>query len=215
MTKENYIAKYGEKDGIRRWKQNERNKRYYEKHRERKRQYEQERRNERLVYNRNYYATHKDVIKRQNREYKDSHKDYYASLDRKYRAEHQSELREYSSEWSKNNRKKMNGYVRKYHQTKNGRAHRLRIDYQHLDRKKNLGECTLTAKWIVDKIFSSRCIYCGENDWRKLGCDRIDNSKPHTPNNVVCCCRKCNSQRGKKSFYSFKLLHSADFLKII
>lgn len=59
-------------------------------------------------------------------------------------------------------------------------------------------ENELDGKWIMDNILPSGCIYCGETDWHKLGCDRIDNTKPHTKDNVVCCCKRCNTLRSNK-----------------
>ena len=67
--------------------------------------------------------------------------------------------------------------------------------YRKADSLANRGECTLTEEWVVNHIFNSKCVYCGESDWKKLGCDRIDNSQPHTPSNVVCCCGKCNREK--------------------
>ena len=54
------------------------------------------------------------------------------------------------------------------------------------------------GQWVVDNIYSNGCIYCGETDWRKLGCDRINNNKPHTKDNVVPCCKRCNKLRSNK-----------------
>ena len=59
------------------------------------------------------------------------------------------------------------------------------------------------AQWVIDNIYSKQCIYCGETDWRKLGCDRIDNNKPHTKDNVVCSCWECNNERQKQAFEEF------------
>jgi len=59
------------------------------------------------------------------------------------------------------------------------------------------------AQWILNNIYSKQCIYCGESDWKKLGCDRIDNTKPHTKDNVVCSCWKCNNERQKQTFEEF------------
>lgn len=105
---------------------------------------------------------------------------------------------------SENERKESeNERKRKYHLTQKGRAVNLCGSYKYSDKKYNRGECTLTAEWIVENIFTSKCSYCGKDDWRELGCDRIDNSKPHTPNNVVCCCQECNTKRGNKSYEEF------------
>ena len=59
-------------------------------------------------------------------------------------------------------------------------------------------EADIDGEWIVDNIFNNECIYCGERDWRKLGCDRMNNSKPHTKDNVVCCCKRCNTLKSNK-----------------
>lgn len=50
----------------------------------------------------------------------------------------------------------------------------------------------------MENIFAKPCAYCGETDWTQLGCHRIDNSKPHTIDNVVCCCRKCHKHLQRK-----------------
>ena len=52
------------------------------------------------------------------------------------------------------------------------------------------------AKWIVDNIYSKTCTHCGESDWHKLGCNRLDNTKPHTKDNVEPCCQHCNCVLG-------------------
>lgn len=72
------------------------------------------------------------------------------------------------------------------------RAMYLVQDYKRNDKEHNRGECTLTAKWIIDNIFTKHCVHCGESDWRKLGCNRINNDLPHIPDNVEPCCGDCN-----------------------
>lgn len=92
----------------------------------------------------------------------------------------------------------MRKYDEKYLSTKNGRAHNLLCSYRQNDKKYNRGECTLTAEWIVENIFTKSCAHCGESDWHKIGCNRIDDSKPHTPDNVEPCCLSCNDKLAKK-----------------
>lgn len=79
-----------------------------------------------------------------------------------------------------------------------GRAHNLLAAYRKSDEKYNRGNGDLTAQWIVDNIFAKPCVYCGENDWHKIGCNRLDNSKPHTRNNVEPCCMRCNLKLPRK-----------------
>lgn len=85
-----------------------------------------------------------------------------------------------------------------------GRAFSLLSSYQQNDKDHNRGECTLTAQWIVDNIFTQKCHWCPETDWREMGCDRIDNSLPHTPDNVIPCCKACNKNRGTMTYDEFK-----------
>lgn len=132
----------------------------------------------------------------------------------RYGEEAYKKWREQSKKWIAEH----NGYCKNYYQSNKARlldshnkwlsipinkAKQMCLWYNREDTKYNRGNCTLTPEWIVDNIFNSKCIYCGETDWRKLGCDRIDNSKPHTPDNVVCCCGKCNVKKQRKSVEVF------------
>ena len=87
---------------------------------------------------------------------------------------------------------------KEYLKTPKGRAKSMLGNYKRFDKETGTGTCTLTQRWILENIFNSSCIYCGESDWRKLGCDRIDNSKPHTPDNCVCACLYCNAERADR-----------------
>ena len=59
------------------------------------------------------------------------------------------------------------------------------------------------TEWIVEHIFTEPCHYCGKTDYHELGCDRIDNALPHTPDNVVPCCAECNKKRGTTPYDEF------------
>ena len=78
------------------------------------------------------------------------------------------------------------------------RADNLRQSYKRADKKYNRGECTLTAQWIIDNIFTKPCAHCGKTGWQIIGCNRLDNSKPHTPDNVEPCCKECNDKLASK-----------------
>ena len=85
-------------------------------------------------------------------------------------------------------------YNKVYSKTPMGRAQRLLHQYKRMDERNGFGKdaCDFNAKWIVENIFSSPCKHCGESDWRKIGCNRLDNNKPHTKDNVEPCCFHCN-----------------------
>lgn len=125
-----------------------------------------------------------------------------------YQKQYRQENKEYFNEYYQKNKEYFKEHFseryKTVYKTPIGRAVYLVNRHKQSDKESNKGECTLTAKWIVDNIFSGqKCIFCGESDWHKLGCDRIDNSKPHTPDNVNPCCEECNKKRGTMDFEEF------------
>ena len=102
-----------------------------------------------------------------------------------------------------NNPEERKKYFHQYYNTPLGRAKAMVSGLKRADEKAGRGECTLTEDWIMKNIFTSKCHYCRETDWRVLGCDRINNDLPHTPENVVCCCKSCNAKRGTIPFAVF------------
>lgn len=82
--------------------------------------------------------------------------------------------------------------------SKESRAKMLLKGYKREDRMRRNAETTITAEQIAE-MFDNGCYWCGEKDWTKLGIDRLDNSKPHTLENCVCSCYKCNNKRSIES----------------
>jgi len=73
------------------------------------------------------------------------------------------------------------------------RAKRQLEKYRKMDIANGFGDVIdFDEKWIVSDIYAKKCVHCGESDWHKLGCNRINNSKPHTIDNVEPCCYRCN-----------------------
>lgn len=102
---------------------------------------------------------------------------------------------------------------RKYRKTKFGKAIAYASNYSIFDKSRGFDITNnIDASWIVDNIFSGqKCVYCGDQDWAHLGCDRIDNNKPHTPDNIVCSCGLCNIERNDRytveEFKEYRKLH--------
>lgn len=122
---------------------------------------------------------------------------------KQYREEHKEEKAEYMKQYEQEHKEERTEYFRQYYSTPIGRASHLVSGYRQEDKKRNRGECTITPEWIADNIFTKPCHWCGETDWHKLGCDRIDNDKPHTPDNVNPCCEECNKKRGTKDYEEY------------
>lgn len=137
-----------------------------------------------------YYLKNKEKIRNKQHQYYLDNKDKIADTAKKWNTENKERRKEIKEKWKNDNPELL-------------RAGYLVQNYKRNDKKYNRGECTLTSKWIIENIFKSKCHYCGESDWTELGCDRINNDLPHTPDNVVCCCGKCNIKRNKTEYYGF------------
>lgn len=80
------------------------------------------------------------------------------------------------------------------------KASKMISSYKIKDRKNGLDVCDIDIDWMIDKIISKPCHYCG--DTHRVGCDRIDNSRGHTKDNVVPCCIECNTARN--DFFTYE-----------
>lgn len=94
--------------------------------------------------------------------------------------------------WREDNKEHDKERHRQYLNTPMGRASHLCSHYRYQDKIHNRGEGDLTAKWVLENILSKPCAHCGKTGWDVIGCNRLDNSKPHTMNNVEPCCFDCN-----------------------
>lgn len=101
--------------------------------------------------------------------------------------------------WREDNKEHDKERHRQYLNTPMGRAVALCSKYRAEDKKHNRGEGDLTPEWIVENIFTKSCAHCGKTGWKVIGCNRLDNSKPHTVDNVEPCCKECNSKEYTKS----------------
>ena len=139
----------------------------------------------------------------------ESHKEYAIKRSSDYINSNPEVKKRSQSNYRKNHKEK----IRVYNNSMNGRAVRQAIAYKRSDHKCNRGESTITYDYILNNIYTQPCFYCGETDWTKLGCDRIDNTLPHTPDNCVCSCYKCNTKRGKQDFKTFCEKIGVDIMK--
>lgn len=146
---------------------------------------------------REYHNKHREEQNAISRKYHQEHKEIQNAKAREYYKEHHEELLRKKKEYREKNKLLLKQKRIEYLATQRGRANNILSQYRRSD--KRLGyECVLTPEYIETEIFTKSCIYCGESDWRKLGCDRIDNNLPHIPENIVCSCWGCNDDRNKK-----------------
>jgi hypothetical protein len=79
------------------------------------------------------------------------------------------------------------------------KASKMISSYRRKDAKNGLHLCDIDIEWMIKNILLKPCVYCG--DTKRVGCDRIDNSKGHTKDNVVPCCIECNTARNNYFTY--------------
>lgn len=130
-----------------------------------------------------------------------SNKEEKREYDRKRYQANKERIAARMAEYKKVNKDKIAEYRREWLTTPIGRASNLVSAYNGCDKMHNRGRGDLTAEWIVEHIFSQPCAHCGETDWRKLGCNRLDNTKPHSKDNVEPCCRECNLKLPRKQHH--------------
>lgn len=88
------------------------------------------------------------------------------------------------------------------------KASKMISSYKNKDAKNGVSMCDIGIDWMIKNILSQKCVYCGDD--QRIGCDRIDNSKGHTKDNVVPCCIECNTARNNNfSFDEMKIIGNA------
>lgn len=152
------------------------------------------------------------------RKWKSENKEKHIESVTQWKKDNMDKVREYRKKYKKEHKDLVNAQAKERRGRKVGRAYSLLYSYKQSDNLENRGECTLTKDWIIDNIFNSSCVYCGDSDWRHLGCDRIDNSLPHTPENCVCACGICNIERSDRytiaEFKEYRKTHPRECDKI-
>ena len=149
---------------------------------------------ERKEYNRQYRQKNIEKIKLYRKEYYKKNKKRINNKSKQYYSDNKEKCKDSVKKWVEKNKEKLSVYRYKYLKTIMGRATNLLRKYKQSDKKAKRGNCTITAKWIVKNIFSKPCAHCGKIGWDIIGCNRLDNSKPHTEDNVEPCCFECNAK---------------------
>ena len=67
--------------------------------------------------------------------------------------------------------------------------------YRQMDRDRFGDDSqTITAEWFLEHIAYRQCAHCGKQGIGLVGCNRLDNTKGHTEDNVEAACFKCNAK---------------------
>jgi hypothetical protein len=82
-----------------------------------------------------------------------------------------------------------------------------RYEEQDKKAKRNISNNVKSSEYLLFKDFFTKCYMCNEGFslTNKPTLDRIDNSKPHTKENIKPCCLYCNCYKSDNDEYVAKL----------
>lgn len=183
-------------DEERKKRNRERCKRYYaanrDKELEQQKQYYAEHAEARKQYNKQYYVDNADAIK----QYYQANKEEIAEYRKQWRAENKENIAEYNKQYKKQYRATIEGYARqiRYHNLQTDRKYgRIGAEEDPLPTIEQYIELLQQLDYYDKKQYP----------FNEMGLDRIDNTKPHTLDNVVPCSTKNNKRRQKMNFEEF------------
>lgn len=127
---------------------------------------------------------------------------------KQYYAEHREELLVHQRQYDATHREEKKQYCARRYATIERYAYNIRWTNLQADRK--YGRCgkdedPLPSIEQYIELLQQRDYYDGKQyPFSEMGLDRIDNSKPHTIDNVVPCSTEHNRQRGRKTFEEYR-----------
>jgi hypothetical protein len=152
----------------------------------------------------------KQYMKQYNKEYYVEHRDERIEYIKQWKVDNLEYDKQYKKQWYADNPEYNKQYMKQWRSTIEGYANMIR--YNNLQADRNQGriranEDPLPSLEEYIELLQQRDYYDGEQyHWSEMGLDRIDNSKPHTLDNVVPCSTAHNVQRGTMPFEEFKAI---------
>ena len=157
----------------------------------------EEKKKRKQEYDKEYRKRKKEKIAEYKHNYYLEHKEEKQEYDKRYRTNTTEHRKKIKAAWNKKHKEKTSKYNKEYYATLTGLAKRRRNHYLAEDKYYGHDSAlTVSAEWIEENILRGHsCIYCGDSEPSHLGCDRIDNEKGHSEDNIVCACPICNWER--------------------
>lgn len=159
-----------------------------------------------------YYTVNREHELERNKQYRVDNIEARKQYDKQYRADNAEAIKEKNKQWRADNVEHIKQYSKQYHKqlysTIEGYARVIRNTNLREDRKH--GRCgkdedPLPSIEEYIELLQQPDFYDGKQyHWSEMGIDRIDNSKPHTIDNVVPCTTEHNRQRHTKTFEEFR-----------
>lgn len=134
--------------------------------------------------------------KKYNKEYRIKHRDKLLKVSKEYYHKNKSALREYNKKYMEVNKEQVYEVGKIYRRTTKGRFN------QSVNNAKSRGilwELTLEE---FSQLIKNNCDYCNDPlPTASSGLDRKNNDLSYTLQNVVPCCYRCNTMKGKYLTY--------------
>jgi len=120
-----------------------------------------------------------------------------------YRAQYRDRVNLYHERYKSKNADKIKEYRKLYRLSHVDKIRKDRSMYgdKLLSRYKSMIDGATRRNYVVSislnefsEVVSNPCLYCGESE-KKIGVDRIDNSKGYTLENSAPCCKVCNTMK--------------------
>ena len=166
-------------------------------------QYRAEHAEEKAEYMKQYRAEHKEEIAAYDKQYNAEHAEARKQCKKQYYAENVEYFKQYFKQWRADN----SDYFKQWRATLEGHARQIRNNNLQEDRKYcrcGKDEDPLpTIEEYIHLLLQPDFYDKKQYHWTEMGLDRIDNTKPHTLDNVVPCSTAHNIQRGRRSFEEF------------
>ena len=161
-------------------------------------QYYQAHKDEIKAYKAEWRAKNKEAIAQKHAEWHKANKEKIAEHRAEYYQAHKDEIKAYNAEWYQTHRdselKKRAEYRDPILNPLNW-ARKIVGHYRDMDRERGFDDSkTITAEWFLENIAYRPCVHCGKQGIGKVGCNRLDNTKGHTQDNVESCCMPCNAR---------------------
>ncbi len=154
-----------------------RRRKWFEKNREKMREYMKE-------YHKGWYLKNKENKDKQNKEYGQTHRKEAVIRVQRYVAKNKEKVYGYGYKYNKS----IAGGFRSSKSSANKKGYDFLISFEE-----------------YKEFVLLPCAYCGENE-KRIGIDRIDNSKGYTKENSAPCCKTCNYMKKNHSVADF-LVH--------
>ena len=166
----------------------------------------------------------KDCSKKRDNEYYDKNKIKALEYKKQWHIDNKSKVDESKRKWRENNKEKSLAIHKKYREThkeenkivhnKYKETHKevYNINEQKRRAKRNLLECSLTKEqWEnTKKQFDNKCCYCGKKS--PLAMEHfvaLSKGGEYTSNNIIPCCKSCNSSKSNKDFFEWYPKHES------